>query len=97
MKEEGNRQFHSRGGKTPFYTLQQSQANARTRVPPDRKKREVTKNRKRTKIKESLPLSANPLGLGITRGTYDAERGLLTNATAALSADISASMLDPTV
>ena len=66
-------------------------------MPPDRKKRKVAKNRKRTRIKESLPLSANPLGLGITRGAYDAERGLLTNATAALSADISASMLDPTI
>ena len=84
-------------GRHLFIRYKQSQANARTRVPPDHKKREVTKNRKRARIKESLPLSANPLGLGITRGTYDAERGLLTNATAPLSADISAPMLDPTV
>ncbi|KIJ89922.1 hypothetical protein K443DRAFT_116757, partial [Laccaria amethystina LaAM-08-1] len=35
-----------------------------------------------------LPSLDYPFGLGITRGTYDEGRGLLTCVTAALSADI---------
>ena len=76
MKEGGRDNSIREVGRHLFIRYKQSQANARTRVPPDRKKREVTKNRKRTRIKESLPLSANPLGLGITWGTYDAERSI---------------------
>ena len=63
--------------------------NTRTRVPPDQK--EGSKNRNKPKIKDitsPLPFLGQSIGLGMTRGTYDTRRSLLTCVTATFSADI---------
>jgi hypothetical protein len=81
--------------------ISKSQGYARTLVQPDQnfgekvkieRSRQVLYRKAKEKLKikmTSLTHSLSTiLGLGITRGTFNVGRGLLTYATAALSADI---------
>ena len=100
----GRKALHSRGGRTPFILIQTVIITGqRTYSCAARPKLlgKVHKNRKRRvrvlyrrakediKIKTSLTRSLCKIfGLGMTRGTYNAGRGLFARATATLSADI---------
>jgi len=97
MKEGERRPLHSTGGRTPYkqYKSRKSQGNARTLMLPDQFFGEERQNVRRG-TKESTKIEVTSLTRflgktfepGMTRGTYDAWRGLFTCATAAFSADI---------